>query len=104
MSAAQGTRLVFVFVPSKYRVLHTMCQFPEDSVCRDWALPDLPQRFQAALQSASPNIGYLDLTPSLVEAARTQGLPYYRDDEHWSPEGHKVVAQVINQYLAAGNP
>jgi len=101
LSSAQGTQLVFVFVPSKYRVLHALCQFPEDSVCRDWVLPDLSTRFQAALQSVSPRIGYLDLTPSLVEAAKTQGLPYYRDDEHWSPEGHKVVAQVINQYLSA---
>jgi SGNH hydrolase-like domain, acetyltransferase AlgX len=105
LSAAQGTRLVFVFVPSKYRVLHSLCQFPEDSVCRDWVLPDTSQRLQSGLRSVSPDIGYLDLTPYLVEAAKTQGLPYYRDDEHWSPEGHRVVAQVINQYLAAtGSP
>jgi hypothetical protein len=26
-------------------------------------------------------------------------LPYYADDEHWSPEGHKVAAETINDYL-----
>ena len=89
-------------MPSKFHVLHSLCRFPEDSECRNWEIPDISQRLQRALHSAAPGIGYFDLTPALVEAAKSQGLPYYRDDEHWLPEGHRVAAQAISQYLAAG--
>jgi SGNH hydrolase-like domain, acetyltransferase AlgX len=99
LCAAQGTRLVFVFVPTKFRVLHDQCQFAENSECRNWVLPDMPERLQSALQSISPGIGYLDLTPYLVEAAKAAELPYYRDDEHWTPAGHKVAATAISRYL-----
>ena len=99
LCAAQGARLIFVFVPTKFRVLHDLCQFSETSECRNWVLPDLSERLQSALAAISPAIGYFDLTPVLVNAARTEEFPYYRDDEHWSPEGHKVAATAIHQYL-----
>jgi hypothetical protein len=101
LCAAQGARLIFVFVPTKFRVLHDLCRFSETSDCRTWVLSDLSERLRSALAGVSPNIGYVDLTPYLVNAAKTEQLPYYRDDEHWSPEGHKVAASVINQYLAS---
>ena len=99
LCAAQGIRLLIVFIPTKFRVLHSLCQFPPESQCSKWLLNDLPARLPSALRSASLDIGYLDLTSYLVEAARTEGLPYYRDDEHWSPEGHKVAAKAINDYI-----
>jgi len=99
LCSAQKARLVFVFVPTKFRVLHDLCQFSEGSDCRNWALPDMPERLQVALHSIAPNVGYLDLTPYLVEAAKTEDFPYYRDDEHWTPEGHKVAAVAISNYL-----
>lgn len=99
LCAAQGARLIFVFVPTKFRVMHDLCQFPEGSECRNWQLPDMPERLENALHSISPDISYLDLTPYLVQAARAEGLPYYRDDEHWTPEGHQVAAKAISRYL-----
>ncbi|MGO9519603.1 MAG: alginate O-acetyltransferase AlgX-related protein [Candidatus Korobacteraceae bacterium] len=97
--AAQGARLIFVFVPTKFRVMHDLCQFSENSECRNWTRSDMPERLMSALHSISPDIGYLDLTPYLVEAAKTGALPYYRDDEHWTPAGHKVAAETISHYL-----
>jgi SGNH hydrolase-like domain, acetyltransferase AlgX len=88
-----------LFVPTEFRVLHDLCQFADNSECRNWALPDMPERLQRALQAISPQIGYLDLTPYLVEAARTAEFPYYRDDEHWTPAGHKVAAETMSHYL-----
>jgi hypothetical protein len=99
LCAAQRIRLVFVFVPTKYRVLHELCQFSGDSECRNWVVPDLPKQLQYALRSVSPSIGFLDLTPYLLQAAKSTDYPYYRDDEHWTPLGHKVAAEAVSQYL-----
>jgi SGNH hydrolase-like domain, acetyltransferase AlgX len=99
LCAAQGIRLVFVFVPTKFRVLHDLCQFSENSECRNWVLPDMPQQLQSALRSVSPGIGFLDLTSYLVQAAKATEFPYYRDDEHWTPAGHKVAAEAVSHYL-----
>ena len=99
LCAAHQTQLVFVFVPTKFRVLHSFCQFPAESECRNWMPTDLPERLQNGLRAAAPEVGYLDLTPSLVAAAAEGELPYYPDDEHWSPVGHKVAAAAIHEYL-----
>jgi lysophospholipase L1-like esterase len=99
LCAAQGARLIFVYVPTKFRVFHSFCRFPQESKCRDWVVSDLPDRLQKALGSVAPEVGYLDLTPALIDAVKAGKLPYYPDDEHWSPEGHKVAAEAINDYL-----
>ena len=97
--AAHGTRLVFVFVPSKFRVFHQFCRFPPESECRDWAPNDMSERLENAIAAISPDIGFLDLTPRLVDAVKRRILPYYPDDEHWSPEGHRIAAEAVNEYL-----
>jgi hypothetical protein len=99
LSAAQGARLIFVFVPTKFRVFRDYCQFPRQSECRNWTVNDLPERLQKAVATISPDIGFLDLSPSLAEAARNGALPYYTDDDHWSPEGHMIAAKAISDYL-----
>lgn len=99
LSAAQGARLIFVFVPTKFRVFRDYCQFPLQSECRNWAVNDLPERLKKAVTSISPDIGFLDLTPRLSEDAKNGALPYYSDDDHWSPEGHKIAAEAISDYV-----
>jgi hypothetical protein len=83
----------------KFRVFHSFCRFPQESKCRDRVVSDLPERLQKAVGSISSEIGYLDLTPALMDAVKGGTLPCYPDDEHWSPEGHKVAAETINDYL-----
>ena len=99
LCADQGARLIFVFVPMKFTVYHSFCQFPPESKCRTWVATDMSQRLQTALASASPEMGYFDLTPALVDAAKRGELTYYPDDVHWSSEGQKVAAEAINSYL-----
>lgn len=99
LSADHGFRLLVVFAPMKFRVFHGVCQFPQESECRNWALTDLPERLRKAVGSVSSDIGYLDLTPSLVDALRQGRVPYYPDDDHLAPEGHKIAAEAINDYL-----
>jgi hypothetical protein len=101
LSAAQGARFLLVLAPDKYRVYHDLCQYPPESKCSRWVLSDLPERLFSAVASISPGIGYVDLTGALVTAARGGLLPYYSDDVHWSPEGHRVAAEAINAYLAS---
>jgi hypothetical protein len=99
LSREQGARLVFVFAPDKFRVFHEFCSFPEASECRNWAVNDLPERLRKAVASIAPDIGYVDLTPNLVDAVKRGEVPYYPDDAHWSPEGHKIAADAINNYF-----
>jgi hypothetical protein len=101
LCAAQGARLIFVFVPDKFRVFHSYCQFPPESECRSWPMNDMPERIQKAVRSISPDIGYLDLTSKLVDTVKSGMLPNYSDDEHWSPEGHKVAAEAINAFIVS---
>jgi lysophospholipase L1-like esterase len=49
----------------------------------------------------SPGTGYEDLTAVLAAAAKGGMLPYYPDDLHWSPSGHRIAAEAIEAYLAA---
>jgi SGNH hydrolase-like domain, acetyltransferase AlgX len=62
---------------------------------------DHMRRMREAITSIAPEIGHVDLIPNLVDAVKRGQLPYYPDDAHWSPEGHKIAADTINEYLSA---
>jgi lysophospholipase L1-like esterase len=99
LCANHASRLIFVFIPAKFRVFRDLCKFPEASECRKWSLNDLPDRMSKAIRAVSADIRYLDLTRDFIGSVRRGELPYYADDDHWSPEGHKVAAEAINAYL-----
>lgn len=101
LSAAQGARFLFVFIPTKFRVFHGFCKFPPQSDCRNWTVNDLPQRLEKAMKSISPEIDFLDLTPKLTDALKRSDLPFHVDDDHWAPEGEKIAAEAINDYLVS---
>jgi acetyltransferase AlgX (SGNH hydrolase-like protein) len=101
LCAAQGIRLIFVFIPTKFRAWHKSCQFTQESACRNWTVSDLPERMESAVKAISPEIGYLDLTPYLANALNKDVISYYPDDDHWSPDGHRIAAEVLNDYLRA---
>lgn len=96
---AQGVRLIFVFIPTKFRVYHSFCQFPQESDCSQWVLNDLPDRLEQAVGTISPQVGYLDLTSNLVSAVGKGTAPYYSDDDHWTPEGQEIAAEAAHNYL-----
>jgi hypothetical protein len=99
----RGIDLVVVFVPTKFRVYGGIVELPADSDCRDWIVDDLPERLRALAREISPEIGFLDLTPALVERAAAGDLVYLLDDTHWTPLGHEVVAQAIHEFLSRGD-
>lgn len=104
LAAAQGARFVVVFLPESFRVFQPFARFPANSDCRRWIVNDEPQRIEAAVRSISPDIGYLDLTPVLRQAVSKGIIPYYTDDNHWSPAGHQIAARAIAEYLARALP
>jgi hypothetical protein len=44
-------------------------------------------------------MGYLDLTPALMDDVRSGAMPYSIDDYHWNAEGQRVAAKTIEDYL-----
>ena len=99
LCVAQGCRILFVFIPMKFTVYHSFCRWPAESKGGTWSGSDLAQRLQDGLAKAAPDVGYLDLTPALMDAARRGEVTYYPDDLHWTPQGQKVAADALNQYL-----
>jgi len=99
LCAAQGVHLVFVFAPDKFRVFHNLCRFDAGSECLRWQVNDLPDHLKKDIGSVSPEVGYLNLTPSLTAAAQKGVVPYYSDDIHWTPEGQRIAAEATLDYL-----
>jgi len=99
--AAQGARLIFVFVPMKYTVYRSFCHYPPESKAGTWGSNDLAERLRAGLASASPQTGFVDLTPAFLQAARAGEVAYYPDDLHWNPSGQKIAAETLNRYLSS---
>jgi hypothetical protein len=101
MCAAQGCRLILVYAPDKFRVLRDFCTFPAESKWKGRRFNDFPDRMAAITRSLSPSVGFLDLTPALMDDVKSGRLPYATDDYHWNAEGHKVAAMAIANYLAS---
>ena len=99
LCAAQGARLVVVFVPQEFRVLNGFIESPPQSQIRKWVVTDIPDRMKNGIEAISPQIGFLDLTPVMVDAVRRGEMPYFTDDSHFSPVGHRIAAEAIDEYL-----
>jgi hypothetical protein len=59
------------------------------------------QRAAILALAASSGLETLDLTPRLVQEARAGRELYHYVDTHWTPEGHRVAADMLVQYLLA---
>jgi lysophospholipase L1-like esterase len=46
---------------------------------------------------------FLDLTPALQDEARRGRQLYWREDGHWNPEGHRIVANAVASWLSLGD-
>ncbi len=94
-----GIDLVFVFIPTKFRVYRELCTFDPASPCPAWPADSLPRALEQIVEQVSPEIGYVDLTPRLQREAARGVLVYLPDDTHWTSEGHKVAARAIGEHL-----
>jgi acetyltransferase AlgX (SGNH hydrolase-like protein) len=97
LAEQHGIQLVFVYVPTKYRVYRDLCTFPADSYAAGWELNDLPKRLQS--WNAAHDIPFVDLTPALQAAAARGDVVFFPDDGHWNAAGNAVGAETIAAFL-----
>lgn len=95
-----GVEFVVAFVPAKLRIYRDLCRFPADSPCLTWPSDDLPDDVRRLVAGLGPDVGYVDLTPALLAAARAGEIVYLPDDTHWAEAGHRVAAETLAPELA----
>ncbi|WP_146346600.1 alginate O-acetyltransferase AlgX-related protein [Phaeobacter marinintestinus] len=95
----KGADYRLVFVPSKYRVLESLCVFPPDSAIsnRNDNLSDLPDRLPQ--WAATHDVSFLDLTDPLKSQAESGEIPWFWGDTHWNASGHEIAGQKIANWL-----
>ncbi|WP_324752705.1 alginate O-acetyltransferase AlgX-related protein [Roseovarius sp. Pro17] len=95
-----GGSYALVFVPTKFRVLNSLCIFPAESRVADVDahLSTIPQ----AMRNWSEEVGipYLDLTDALTLSAVNQRVPWLWGDTHWAETGHDVAAHALASWEA----
>jgi hypothetical protein len=97
----QGIRLIVVFAPTEYRVYDGLPNVSEVSEeARQWVVNDLPDRLRIMARGISPEIGYVDLTPTFKSQVANGTMVFLEDDTHWSSDGHQVVAQTLHHTLS----
>jgi hypothetical protein len=90
---ARGIRLLVVFIPTKFRVYGDYCRFPPESPCPSWRPWRLREDFADFCRKNG--IDLLDLTEPMRRAAAAGRLLYAAEDSHWSPDGHRFVADLL---------
>ena len=94
-----GAKFLVVLVPTKFRVYKEFAEFDSHARSRYWVVNGLPKMLEAVVRKKMPEAGFLDLTPAFKEQARRGSLVYFPYDSHWSPEGHRVAAAAIADFV-----
>ncbi len=91
-------RMVFFYVPIKYRVFRDFIAIPAGSPMEHWDVwHRLPNLFRDFCNTAA--VPCVDLTESLRAAVARGHMTYPLNDTHWSPEGHAVAAAAVERVL-----
>lgn len=93
----QDIKLIFMYVPVKYRVYRPYIEVDPDSPVNDWELWQLPRLFSKFCSTA--DVACIDLTEMFQAAVREGGMPYAPTDTHWSAAGHRLVAERLESEL-----
>lgn len=98
-SERSGIKIIFVFVPIKYRVYAPFVEFDTTSRANDWTLWPLDEEFLSFCQDTG--VECILLTDEFRADLARGGMPYWPTDTHWSPAGHMLVAEVLAARLDA---
>lgn len=114
-----GAELVIFYVPDKARVIMPfvekrlppeqlrsflalkMADLPDPALTRTtlYANLDVREREIADFCQAE-SVRFVSATGALRRAVAAGGQPYYTYDQHWTPAGHELAAEVMAQALA----
>ena len=97
---AERAKFLVVFAPTKFRVYKDFVEFDPQAQPRYWVTNNLPTVIEAIVHEDLPEAGFLDLTTALVGQALHGPLLYKDYDSHWSPEGHRVAATAIANFMS----
>lgn len=97
LSLEAGSKMVLVFVPTKFRVYQDACKFEPETLAAKWIANDLPQKM--ADWSNLAGIPFLDLTTDLQARASQGELVYFADDGHWNSNGHAAASAAIERFI-----
>lgn len=89
-----GGNLAVVFVPSKLRVLRSLCSWPKGGRFN----PDEhvgPFRATILEWNNTSPISVLDLSPALIDISKKHYIPWFWGDTHWNKIGHETAAHEI---------
>lgn len=100
LCSARGIRYIILFAPTKFRVYRDLVELEPGSILSDWVTNQLPLRLRDMVQDVSQEISFVDLTPDLVASARRGELPFFANDSHWSPTGHRVAAIALSAAIS----
>jgi len=116
-----GAQFVVVFAPTKAHVTISMAAdrlVPEKvraftAISYKDELPESGEFLRNLVENAEAreevvgewcrrqSISFVSLTASLREAVAHGKQVYFTYDQHWTPDGHEVVAQTVHQFLVA---
>ena len=118
LAIKNGSKPVFVYVPSTPHVVIPLAgDLPARQLQRfisyvEKNLPDTPEKTRQAIldnldslenvfmeNCTNKQLHCLSLTPALQQAMQEGVQTYYSYDQHWTPEGNKIAAQVLADYL-----
>jgi hypothetical protein len=117
---AAGAELILVYAPNKAHVviplaapslpaekvrtfvaLRSKKELPPADTFMKQIVENLENREAVIAQwCAERSIRFISPTSVLRDYAKVGKQPYYTYDQHWTPLGHKIVADTISQYLA----
>jgi GDSL-like lipase/acylhydrolase family protein len=99
VTVARGVKLLLVYVPNKFRVYRDFVNLQPYSELHRWTVWPLPELF--AQFCRDNQLACLDLTGAFRAAVRAGGMPHGLTDSHWSPEGHRLVAERLEETLTS---
>jgi GDSL-like Lipase/Acylhydrolase family len=99
VTGEQDVKLLLVYVPIKFRVYRDFVKVPPHSDLQRWTVWPLPELF--AQFCRDNRFACLDLTGPLQNDVRAGGMPHALADSHWSPEGHRLVAERLEETLTS---
>lgn len=115
----KGIRLVFVYAPSKAHVIldivgpdtpaaqlnllasYRKKSMPNAEEFKQKLLANMDSQEQVMAQFCEENdIEFVSTTPMLTDMTRQGHQTYYTYDQHWSPTGNRLVAELVSDYLS----
>ena len=101
LSRQSGAKLIVVYIPRKFRIYKKYLEVQPNTIISGWKLNNFPDDMKK--WCTENNIDYIDTTPALEKSVAEGIHPYFFDDVHWNPLGHKIAADLVLAHMKEKN-